>query len=484
MNGDRLSLATLSSLPSDVARPAYDVGAVTPGIVHLGVGAFHRAHQAVMTDAVLAAGDLSWGIVAASLRNPDTRDALAPQDGLYTVAAKGSDGEQLAVVGAIRELIVAPEDPERLIVAMADPRIRIVSLTVSEKGYCHDPATGTLNEAHPDIVSDLADIARPRTAPGFLVAALSRRRAAGTPPFTVLCCDNLPSNGRTVKRVVARMAELVDPELGRFVANEVSFPCTMVDRIVPATTDADRERIAGRLGLKDAWPVVTEPFIQWVIEDDFPLGRPRWEIAGAQFARDVEPFETMKLRMLNGSHSTLAYVASMAGHETVAEASNDPRFVALLRAFWAEVIPSLKQPDGQDPAAYAEALLARFQNRAIRHMLQQIAMDGSQKLPQRLLNTMRDNIAARRPIAALATGVAAWMCHAGRIGAGARLALNDPMASRFAEIVAAAGGDTIKIGGALLAIDSVFGRDLPLEFEFRSEIAGRMMKVAAGELPF
>ncbi len=182
MSGDRLSLATLSSVPADVARPAYDVGAVTPGIVHLGVGAFHRAHQAVMTEAVLASGDLSWGIIAASLRNPGTRDALAPQDGLYTVAAKGSDGERLAVVGAIRELIVAPEDPERLIAAMADPRIRIVSITVSEKGYCHEPATGTLNEAHPDIISDLANIARPRTTPGFLVAALARRRAAGTPP--------------------------------------------------------------------------------------------------------------------------------------------------------------------------------------------------------------------------------------------------------------------------------------------------------------
>ncbi len=484
MSGDRLSLATLSSLPSDVASPAYDVNAVTPGIVHLGVGAFHRAHQAVMTEAVLASGDLSWGIVAASLRNPDTRDALAPQDGLYTVAAKGSDGERLSVIGAIRELIVAPENPERLIAAMADPRIRIVTTTVSEKGYCHDPATGTLNESHPDIVADLADMTRPRTTPGFLVAALARRRAAGTPPFTVLCCDNLPSNGRTVKRVVARMAELVDPDLGRFVNKDVAFPCTMVDRIVPATTDADRERIAGRLGLKDAWPVVTEPFIQWVIEDDFPLGRPRWEGAGAQFAREVEPFEHMKLRMLNGSHSTLAYAASMAGHETVAEASNDPRCITLLRAFWAEVIPSLRQPDGQDPAAYAEALLARFQNRAIRHMLQQIAMDGSQKLPQRLLGTIRDNLAAGRPIKALATGVAAWICHAGRIGAGTRLAVNDPLAARFAEIVSAANGDPGTICDRLLAIESIFGRDLPRDPTFTEPVKERVMKIASGDLPF
>ncbi len=215
-----------------------------------------------------------------------------------------------------------------------------------------------------------------------------------------------------------------------------------------------------------------------MIEDDFPLGRPRWEIAGAQFARDVEPFEHMKLRMLNGSHSTLAYTASMAGHETVAEASNDPRFIALLRAFWAEVIPSLSQPDGQDPAAYADALLARFQNTAIRHMLQQIAMDGSQKLPQRLLGTIPRQSQGQPPDRGASDGVAAWMCHVGRIGAGARLAVNDPMAARFAEIVAASNGNPTTISGHLLAIVSIFGRDLPLESTFRGEIAGRLMKVA------
>ncbi len=483
MSADRLHRSALASLPADVALPAYDFGAVTPGIVHLGVGAFHRAHQAVMTEAVLASGDLSWGIVAASLRNPDTRDALGPQDGLYTVAVKSSEGEGLAVVGAIRDLIVAPEDPERLIAAMADPRVRIVSITVSEKGYCHDPATGTLNEAHPDIVSDLAGMSRPRTTPGFLVAALARRRAAGIPPFTVLCCDNLPSNGRTVKRVVARMAELVDVDLGRFVREEVSFPCTMVDRIVPATTDADRDRISGRLGMTDAWPVVTEPFIQWVIEDDFPLGRPRWEIAGAQFAREVEPFEHMKLRMLNGSHSTLAYAAGMAGHDTVAEASHDPRFERLLRAFWAEVMPSLRRPDGQDLAAYAEALLVRFRNRAIRHLLQQIAMDGSQKLPQRLLGTMRDNLAAGRSIDTLAVGVAAWICHVGRVGAAQRLAVNDPMAARFATIASACAGDTNALCRHLFAIDSIFGNDLPGDARFTGAVEAAVARLAAGDYP-
>jgi fructuronate reductase len=477
----RLSRAALASLPADVARPGYDIGAVTSGIVHLGIGAFHRAHQAVMTDAVLAE-DPSWGIVAASLRSADTRDALAPQDGLYTVAVKSTEGESLAVVGSVRDVIVAPEDPARLIAAMADPAIRIVTLTVTEKGYCNDPATGELNEAHPDIVHDLANPDAPRSAPGFLVAALARRRSSGAKPFTVLCCDNLPANGRTVGRVVRRLAELVDPDLGRFVEAEVAFPSTMVDRIVPATTDADRARIAERLGVADAWPVVTEPFSQWVIEDKFPQGRPRWEAAGAQFVQDVEPFELMKLRLLNGAHSTLAYCGGMAGHETVAEAANDPRFVALLQAFWAEARPSLAQPEGQDLEAYGDALLARFQNRAIRHLLQQIAMDGSQKLPQRLLGTIRDNLAAGRPIETLATGVAAWICHVGRLGDGKRLEVRDPMAARFAEIAAEAGGDPGALVDRILAVEAVFGRDLPADERFRAAVEIAVGQLAAGNV--
>jgi len=478
----RLSLRTLAGVPAEIGRPSYDIAAVTPGIVHLGIGAFHRAHQAAMTDAILGR-DLSWGIVAASLRSPDTRDALQPQDGLYAVAVRDGAGERLCVIGAVRQVIVGPEDPERLIAAMADPRVRIVSMTVSEKGYCHDPATGELNEDHPDIRRDLADMARPRSTPGVLVAALARRRAAGVPPFTVLCCDNLPSNGRTVRRVVSRMAELVDPALGAFVREGVAFPCTMVDRIVPATTDADRARVSRTLGVEDAWPVVTEPFLQWVVEDHFPSGRPRWELAGAQFVRDVEPFEDMKLRMLNGAHSTLAYIGGMAGFDTVAEASADPRFERLLRAFWAEVAPTLTQPEGQDVDGYAEALLARFQNRAIRHLLQQIAMDGSQKLPQRLLSTIRDNLAAGRPIATLASAVAGWICHVGRLGQGARLEVRDPMAPRFAAIAAEANGDPAALCSKLFAVEAVFGRDLPANAVFRQAVEAAVMTLAQGALP-
>ncbi len=475
MTEARLSLSTLSSLAPGVAQPAYDPARITPGIVHLGLGAFHRAHQAVMTEAVLATGDTDWGIIAASLRNPDTRDALAPQDGLYSVAIKQSGSESLAVIGAIRQVIVAPENPERLIAAMADPAIRIVSLTVTEKGYCHDPTTGELNEAHPDIVHDRDNLAKPRSAPGFIVAALARRRAAGHPPFTVLCCDNLPSNGKTVKRLLVRLAQCVDPALGDHVRTSVSCPCTMVDRIVPATTDEDRNRISRMLGMCDAWPVVTESFSQWVIEDDFPLGRPRWELAGAQFAHDVEPFEHMKLRLLNGAHSTLAYLGSLASHATVAEASHDPLIIAVLDGLWHEAIPTLAQPEGQDLAAYCAALLARFQNTSIGHLTAQIAMDGSQKLPQRLLGTIRDNLAADRPIRHLTLGVAAWMRYiTGVDETGGHFTIRDPLAEKLREITLAAGSDPVQLCNGLLAIEAIFGRDLPHNPRFRTELLAHL----------
>lgn len=443
----RLSNATLAGLPAAVARPRYDRAAMTPGIVHLGIGAFHRAHQAVMTEAAIEAGGRDWGILGASLRSAETRDALAPQDGLYAVAVREPAGERLQVVGSVLGTFVAPEDPGALLAAMADPRIRIVSLTVTEKGYCHDPATGELVAAHPDIVHDLVHPHAPRSAVGFVVAALAERRRDGTSPFAVLCCDNLPSNGATVRKVVAGFADMLDPALGAHVRSDVAFPSTMVDRIVPATADEDRARISSALGLVDAWPVVTEPFTQWVIEDHFPAGRPAWERGGAEFVGSVAPYEAMKLRMLNGAHSSLAYLGALAGHETVADAANDPRFVAFLQRFWAEVAPSLQTAPGLDAGAYARRLLERFQNRAIRHRLLQIAMDGSQKLPQRLLGTIRDNRAAGQPIGELALGVAAFL----RFMATRQPDVRDPLAALFAERAGAGGAE------AMLGIGQVFG---------------------------
>jgi fructuronate reductase len=472
---ERLSNATLARLPAAVARPGYDRGAVAPGIVHLGLGAFHRAHMAVMTDAVLGAGARDWGIVAASLRSPETRDALAPQDGLYAVAVREDEAERLSVVGALRGLHVAPEDPEALLRAMADPRVRIVSLTVTEKGYCGDPATGALDEAHPDIRHDLADPARPRSAPGFLVEALRRRRDAGSPPFTVLSCDNLPSNGETAHRITARLGALRDPGLGDWIAAEASFPSTMVDRIVPATTAEDRARVAAALGLEDAWPVVCEGFSQWAVEDRFPTGRPAWEAAGATFATDVAPFELMKLRMLNGAHSALAYLGSLAGHETVAEAAADPVFARFLEGLWAEVIPTVPAPPGVDLRDYAARLLARFRNRALRHRTAQIAADGSQKLPQRLLEPLRAARSAGRPAPHLVLAVAGWMRHVvGVDERGAPVELRDPLLPRLREAAAPGPTDPRATASRLLGVREVFGDDLPQDPGFREAVAAAL----------
>jgi fructuronate reductase len=465
---ERLSDATLARLPAPVARPRYDRAAVTPGIVHLGLGAFHRAHQAVMTEAALDAGARDWGIVAASLRSPDTRNALAPQDGLYAVATREDDAEELRVVGALRGLHVAPEDPAALLAAMEDPGVRIVSLTVTEKGYCHDPATGALDEAHPDIRHDLLAPGAPRSAPGFLMEALRRRREAGVPPFTVLCCDNLPANGATVRRVAARLGALRDAGLGAWIENEVAFPSTMVDRIVPATTPEDRTRVSAALGLEDAWPVIGERFSQWVVEDSFPTGRPDWDAAGVTFAADVAPFELMKLRMLNGAHSALAYLGYLAGYETVAEAANDPAFAGFLRGLWAEVAPSVPAPPGADLQGYAARLLARFRNRALRHRLWQIAMDGSQKLPQRLLGPLRAARAAERPAPRLVLAVAGWMRYvAGTDERGAPIDVRDPLLPALREACAPGLGQPRLLASRLLGIGAVFGEDLAADPQLR-----------------
>lgn len=405
--GARLSLSTFRGAAA-AALPAYDPADVSCGIVHLGVGAFHRAHQAVYVDDCLGAGETSWGIVGASLRSPDTRDALAPQDGLYALAVQEPGGEQLRVIGAIREMLVAPEDPAALVLRMADPTIRIVTLTLTEKAYLRD-AAGGLDLAHPGIQHDLANPDAPLTVYGFLLAALMARRKAGMAPFTVLCCDNLPANGETVRRLMIAFAAAADPAAADFVATTVSFPSTMVDRIVPATTDQDRANISAMLGLADAWPVKTEPFMQWVVEDDFPLGRPQWERFGVTMVEDVRPYEDMKLRLLNGAHSTTAYLGLLMRHATVSQAFGDPGIRRIVAALWREAIPTLPAAAGLDPVAYTSALADRFSNPALVHRIAQIAHDGSQKLPQRILVSARAQIGAGREATHLALAVAAWI---------------------------------------------------------------------------
>jgi fructuronate reductase len=473
---ETLSRSTLPRLPASVNRSIVDWSRLETGIVHLGVGAFHRAHQAVYTDEVIHSGDFRWGTVGASLRASDTRDALKPQDWLYTVAEADQSGERLRVVGSLQGLLVAPQDPAALLDVMCQPSVKIISLTVTEKGYCHDPATGGLNEDHPDIQHDIANPSAPRSAPGFVAQAIKLRQARNQAPFTVLCCDNLPSNGHTVRNVVSRLGALQDRDLGKFIQDVVAFPSTMVDRIVPATSDQDRDRIGRSLGLRDNWPVMTEAFTQWVVEDHFPAGRPDW---AATFVSDVSPFETMKLRLLNGSHSCIAYLGYLCGHETVAAAMQDADLASFVRRFMDdEVTPTLIVPAGADVGGYKAALIKRFHNPALRHRTWQVAMDGSQKLPQRLLGTLRDRLKSGAPIDCLVLGIAAWMRYVtGLDEKGNPIDVRDPMREELRRRADAAGLEASQLAPALLSVEKIFGRDLAENERFGKAVTAALDKL-------
>jgi fructuronate reductase len=360
---------------------------------------------------------------------------------------------------------------------MADPATRIVSLTVTEKGYCHAPQTGELDEAHPDIVHDLASPQAPHSAAGFLVEALARRKQAGAPPFTILCCDNLSANGRTVQRIVTRFAALRSKDLAHWIEDRAAFPSTMVDRIVPETTDADRAAVSSALGMTDAWPVVTEPFTQWIVEDRFASGRPDFAAAGVQLVSDVTPFEHMKLRLLNASHSALAYLGYLAGYETVADTMKDPSYRRLVGGLMDDAATTLKMPPGADVAAYKRALLERFDNPALRHRTWQICMDGSQKLPQRLLGTIRDRLAAGTPIDRLAMGVAGWMRYVTGVDEqGKPIDVRDPLSARLKAIADEAGMAAERLAPALVGVREIFG-DLGDDARFRDAVRVALTRI-------
>ena len=439
------------------------------GIVHLGLGAFFRAFGAVyIEDAVrLSGGD--WGIVGVSLQSAGTRDKLASQDFVYTTVSQGSDGsETFRTVEIVQDVLVAPEDPEAVLAVMADPAIRIVTLTVTEKGYCHDPATGKLNLNHPDIVHDL-ESPLPKSAPGFLVRALQRRFEAGHPPFTVLTCDNLPENGKLVRGVVLEFARRISANLADWIEAEGRFPSTMVDRITPATKPEDISRLSQKTGVRDEAPVLCEPFRQWVVEDDFVAAygedaRPDLTAAGVELVADVTPFEHMKLRMLNGTHSSLAYLGYLAGHETISDTVTDGVFADFVKRLWRdEIIPSFAAPEGVDLNEYAEALFGRYSNPAIRHRTWQIAMDGSQKLPQRILGTIADNLKAGRASPGLMLAVAAWMRYVGGVDEqGKPIEVKDPLAARLRSLSDEAPTSGEKVA-ALLTVRDIFSPELAAE---------------------
>ena len=458
----RLDLSTLANLPAAIETPKYNPQLIGVGIVHLGIGAFHRAQTAIYCDDALATEHADWGICGVSLRSADVRDRMVPQDGLYTAIEKSPARTRRRVIGSVREVLFLGDERDAVRTRMIEPETRIVSLTITEKGYCHDPATGKLNTAHPDIAHDLAHPHQARSAIGLIAATLDARRLSHGRAFTVLCCDNLPHNGALVRGLVLAFAEMRDADLARWIAAEARFPSTMVDRIVPATTDADIADNDAALHVHDAAPVVHEPFRQWAIEDSFADGRPPWDRVGAELVADVAPFEAMKLRLLNGSHSALAYLGFLAGHEYIYQVVAEPAFVSYMRRMMErEVAPSLQVPQGVDLRSYQDALVQRFRNPALPHRTQQIAMDGSQKLPQRLLGTVRDNLAAGRSIDLLALAVAGWMRYVGGIDeAGGEIMVSDPLAGELRRLAGKHRGDATAWVRALLGVRAVFGDDL------------------------
>jgi fructuronate reductase len=485
VTGARLSRQTLGQLPLSVRRPA----AVAPqvGIVHLGIGAFHRAHQAVFTeDAAAAIGSDEWGIVGVTQRSATVLEQLAPQDGLYTLLERGAGASCPRVVGAVREVLNGGADPEAVTRRIADPAVRVVTLTVTEKGY-RRAVDGSLDRDDAVVRRDISG-APPRTVVGQLVRGLQARQRAGGAAVTVVCCDNLTDNGTVLRGLVhdfcAALPSVEAADLTTWLDAHVRFPSTMVDRIVPATTAADRAEVRSLLGVEDAGVVTTEPFRQWVITDDFAAERPPWELAGVVLTAEVAPWETAKLRLLNASHSLLAYLGSLRGYATIAESVRDEALAgATRRLMYGDVLPTLAAPDGLDLPDYCEQLMARFANPALLHSTFQVAMDGSQKLPNRVLGTIRDRLGAGATPQAAALVVAAWMAYVARAAAGeSGLPLDDPLRDRLAAAAVAAGDDRALVAN-LLEVREIFGADLSESVPFRDLLVDQVAEARSLSQP-
>ncbi len=444
-------LTTLDGLAGRARLPAYAPQDYGVGIVHLGAGNFMRSHTAVYTDDALAADGGDWRIMGVSLRSADVAEQVNPQNGLYTLVERTPGVPNLRIVGSLAGVIFAPKQHRELMALLAAPATRIVSLTVTEKGYGFDRKTGRLDTTDSAIAADLENrLARPASAVGIITAALRARRDAGVGPFTVLSCDNLPHNGEIIRALVLDMAERIEPELAGWIASNVTFPSTMVDRITPVTRPETFAEVEDRLGVEDKAVTEAEPFSQWVIEDAFCAGRPRWEAGGALLVEDVAPFELMKLRMLNGTHSLLAYTGFLLGHRYVRDVMADADLAALVRRHIQAAAATLPPVPGIDLAAYAEDLFARLANPAMSDETYRIAMDGTQKLPPRIFEAALTAIEHGQNLAPFAFATAAWMAYAmGQKPDGETFALRDPREPEIAVAVAASGDTAEGIAAAL-----------------------------------
>lgn len=469
----RLSNQTLSQLPQQVVVPNYDRNKLKTKIVHLGFGAFHRAHQAVYADILASEQGSDWGYCEVNLIGGEKQIGdLKQQDYLFSVCEMSYDDWSTRVVGVVKQALHADVDGiSKVLEVMTRPEIAIVSITVTEKGYCYLPTTASIDTHNELIKYDIANPTKPKTVPGVIVEALRLRQEKGLPAFTVMSCDNMPENGHVTRNVVLALAKMRDAKLAQWIEENVSFPSTMVDRIVPAATNQTMEKIQQQLGgIDDPAGIAGEPFKQWVIEDNFVAGRPQWQKAGAELVNDVLPYEEMKLRMLNGSHSFLAYLGYLGGYRHIDECMQDANYVKAARHLMLqEQAPTLKVK-GVDLQAYADSLLDRYRNTGLKHRTWQIAMDGTLKLPQRMLDSIRYHLAHNTAFDCLALGVAAWMRYVSGIDdAGHLIEVCDPSVDKIKALVANSADNQERVK-ALLSLTHVFGEDLTNNSKFIHQV--------------
>ncbi|WVD61512.1 fructuronate reductase [Orbus mooreae] len=475
-------MLNMSNLPPYVKNtPDYDRTAMKARIVHLGFGAFHRAHQALFTDRLLKTGKSDWAICEVNIVGGEQLiEDIRKQNHLYTVLEKGATSQEAFIIGSVKESLLAPTDGiETILQKMADPIVEIVSLTVTEKGYCILPGGAGLDLNNALIKADLANPTQPQSAPGVIVEALARRMAKGVPSFTALSCDNIPENGLMLKMAILGLAQARDKKLAEWIENNTTFPCTMVDRIVPAATNETLDEIQQVLGgMYDPCGIACEPFIQWVIEDNFVTGRPNWNEVGAEFVSDVVPYEEMKLRMLNGSHSFLAYLGYLAGYQHINDCMADEYYrKATAQLMMKQQAPTLHVPGHVNLQQYADKLIERFTNPSLKHKTWQIAMDGTQKLPQRMLDSIRFHIKNGSDYSLLALGVAGWMRYVGGIDdSGQTIDVRDPMAEQLKNIVSTTKDGQERVDN-LLALTTVFGADLPNNPQFKQTVAAHYLSL-------
>lgn len=474
---ESLGPALLGRLPSEVRKPAYDRAALKPGIAHIGVGAFHRCHQAEYTDDLLANRFDRWGLVGINIRPPLLAGTLGQQSGLYTRLIRQNDEVEARVIGSIARVVDSQDSAAPALDVLASPDIEMVTMTVTEKGYCHIPSSGALDLDHPDIAHDLANPETPRSVPGILARALELRMATHGRPVTLLSCDNIPTNGTILGNVVRTFAERRGSKLAKWIEANVAVPSAMVDRIAPATTEADIDTVEQRFGYRDSAVVVGERFRQWVIENRFAGRVPRWDHVGASFVDDVTPFEHLKMRVLNGAQTTLSYLGVLGRFEHTSDAIADPLLAGFVRRMLIEeTLPTLMPVPGMAPAAYLEQSLSRLSNTAIRHRNHQIATDGSQKIVQRLLNPIRDRLAKGESIALLSVPVAGWMAYLIKASArfGRAWQVSDPFAGKISAIADRIGSDSKALVDALLAIDAIFDPQLAANATFRVHVVAAL----------